>query len=176
MGSTTSSRSDDVNRPTRNSWVSRHGPPFSPSFPLDDRGGTGSEIFGVLCERLNGRVYGIVFSRDSWSAWGWNNTKLKTRRGLIGARLIFNKNYDGAREGERRALRLKNSPVPGGTRWPRNLKLRKLGNRTTGWARETPYIVSLLFPSRVLGNNYVANDAFARVDAVLSGNFSQTRF
>lgn len=43
------------------------------------------------------------------------------------ARLIFNKNYEGEEDG----ARLKNSPAPGGTRWPRNLKLRKLGSRTT---------------------------------------------
>lgn len=86
------------------------------------------------------------FSCGSWLAWR-NNTKLKTpdQRGLIGARLIFNKNYglvvvEGGEEGKekeraRRALRLKNSPVPRGTRWRRNLKLRKLRSRATGWAR-----------------------------------------
>lgn len=92
------------------------------------------------------------FSCGSWLAWR-NNTKLKTlgQRGLIGARLIFNKNYglvviegegeeeaeeeeteEEKRERERRALRLKNSPVLRGTRWRRNLKLRKLRSRATG--------------------------------------------
>lgn len=105
IGSTTSSASDDVNRPTRIRRGSRHIPSFSLYPPPTASpttieggggGGKGSEIFGVLCERLNARVYGIVFSCDSWPAWGWNNTKLETRRGLIGARLILNKNYDGA--------------------------------------------------------------------------------
>jgi len=41
--------------------------------------------------------------------------------------LIFNKNYEGEEDG----ARLKNSPALGGTRWPRNLKLRKLGSRMT---------------------------------------------
>jgi len=120
-----------------------------------ESGWRAAEIFGVLCERLN--VSRHCFSCGSWLAWR-NNTKLRDPRparcSLIGARLIFNKNYNvdgkrgGARAraradaaaGERKRKKEKSAEIkkftrcPGGTRWPRNLKLRKLGNRTTGSA------------------------------------------
>lgn len=77
------------------------------------------------------RVYGTVF-RVAAGSHGGTTLNLKPRTDVVQsyrrARLIFNKNYD---EGEGYGARLKNSPAPGGTRWPRNLKLRKLGSRTT---------------------------------------------
>lgn len=88
---------------------------------------------GVKLEFLafyaNARVYGTVFRVAAGSHSGTTlNSRPRTDvvQSYRRARLIFNKNYD---EGD---ARLKNSPAPGGTRWPRNLKLRKLGSRTTG--------------------------------------------
>lgn len=80
----------------------------------------------------NARVYGTVF-RVAAGSHGGTTLNLRPRTDVVQSyrrvRLIFNKNYEGERVW---GARLKNLPAPGGTRWPRNLKLRKLGSHTTG--------------------------------------------